>query len=80
MVFSCELCYYRLREVFQLKQKYIPLEKRSKREQRGYHAARRGNWGDVNPVTRRAPNPKAHNRKKSGRWLEHEPQSGLLFV
>jgi len=62
-----------------LKQKYIPLEERSKREQREYHAARRRNWGDVNPVTRTIPNAKAYNRKKPGRWLEHEPQSGLLL-
>jgi len=62
-----------------MKQKYVPLEKRSKREQREHHAARRGSWGEVNPVTRKAPDPKVYNRKKSGRWLEHEPVSGFYF-
>jgi hypothetical protein len=61
-----------------MKQTYIPLEKRSKREQKAYFAARRGNWGDVNPVTRKPPNPKAYNRKKSGQRYEHEPLSGFL--
>ena len=62
-----------------MKQKNIPLEKRSKREQREYHAAQRGSWGCINPVTRRPPNPKAYNRKKSGQRYEHEPLPGFLF-
>ena len=66
-----------------MKQRYIPLEKRSKREQREYYAARRGSWGDLNPVTRKPPNPKAYNRKKSGQRYEHEPLPGFfvpLFI
>ena len=62
-----------------MKQQYIPLEKRSKREQREYHAKQRGSWGDVNPVTRKSPNPKAYSRKKSRQWYEQEPQTGFLF-
>ena len=46
---------------------YVPLEKRSKKEQKAYYAAQRGSWGDVNPVTRRSENPKAYNRQKSRR-------------
>ncbi|MCL2003646.1 MAG: hypothetical protein FWG72_06550 [Oscillospiraceae bacterium] len=53
-----------------MKQQYIPLEKRSKREQKAYFAGRRGSWGGVNPVTRKPPNPKAYNRKKSGQRYE----------
>lgn len=56
-----------------MKQPYIPLEKRSKREQKEHFTARRGSWGDVNPVTKKSPNPKAYNRKKIGRRYEHEP-------
>lgn len=62
-----------------MKQRYIPLEKRSKREQKEYHAARRGSWGGISPVTRKPPNPKAYNRKKSGRRHEHEPTPGFRF-
>ncbi|MDR0325479.1 MAG: hypothetical protein LBI19_05215 [Oscillospiraceae bacterium] len=56
-----------------MKQQYIPLEKRSKREQREYHAARRGSWGDVNPVTKKSPDPKVYNRKKHRQRYQHEP-------
>ena len=69
-----------------MKQKHTPFEKQSKRKQREQHAARRGTWGALNPITRKAQNPKAYKRnenivrKKSGRWLDDdEPQSGLLF-
>jgi len=63
-----------------VKQRYIPLNKRSKREQKEYFAARRGSWGDVNPVTKKPPNPKAYNRKKSGHRYEHEPLTGFCYV
>ena len=46
-------------------EKFVPLEKRSKKEQRAYHACRRGGWGALNPVTRRPENPKAYNRQKA---------------
>ncbi|MCL2427472.1 MAG: hypothetical protein FWD05_14190 [Oscillospiraceae bacterium] len=63
-----------------MKQRYIPLDKRSKREQKEYFAARRGSWGDVNPVTRKPPNPKAYKRRKSGQRYEHEPLIGFFVV
>ena len=66
-------------EVFEVKQRYIPLEKRSKREQKAYFAARRSGWGELSPVTRKTPNPKAYTRKKSGQWYEHEPPPGFHF-
>lgn len=56
-------------------EKYIPLSKRSKKEQRAQHAARRGNWGDINPVTRRPENPKAYDRKKARKWEKEYPFS-----
>jgi len=61
-----------------MKQKYIPLAKRSKREQKAHHNAQRGSWGEVNPITRKSPNPKVYSRKKSGQRYEHEPP-GFLF-
>ena len=63
-----------------LKPKYVPLEKRSKGQQRAYHAARRLDWGGINPVTKKPPHPKAYNRKKSGRRFEFEPLSGFFEV
>jgi hypothetical protein len=63
-----------------LKQQYIPLEKRSKREQKAHFAARRGNWGDVNPVTRKSPNPKVYNRKKSDRRYYEPPVGFFLYI
>jgi len=45
--------------------KFIPLKKQSKQEQKKFHASKRGTWGEINPVTRKPPNPKAYNRKKS---------------
>jgi hypothetical protein len=62
-----------------LKQRFIPLEKQAKRKQRAYYTAQRKDWGDVNPITRATPNPKAYNRKKSGQWFEHEPSPDFYF-
>ena len=67
-------------EVLKLKQRFIPLDKQSKRKQREYHAAHRKDWGGISPVTRKSPNPKAYNRRKSGQRYEHEPSPGFFFV
>ena len=44
--------------------KYVPLSKKSKKEQKKFHAMQRNTWGGLNPVTRTVPNGKAYNRKK----------------
>ena len=44
--------------------RYVPLSKKSKKEQKKFHAMQRGTWGSLNPVTRSMPNGKAYNRKK----------------
>ena len=63
-----------------MKQKFIPLEKQSKRKQKERHATQRRDWGSLNPVTRKAENGRAYNRKKSKQWLhEFEPGLGFLF-
>lgn len=59
---------------------FVPLEKQSKKQQRAYHLARRGSWGEVNPVTRKPPNPKAYRRKQSRNWKEDDPFKAGLFV
>jgi hypothetical protein len=61
-----------------MKQRYVPLEKRSKQEQKEHYAARRGSWGAISPVTKKPPNPKAYNRKKSGKRVENEPFAGFF--
>ena len=45
--------------------KFIPLNKQSKRNKKKFHATRRRTWGEINPVTKKPPNPKAYNRRKS---------------
>lgn len=51
-------------EVFQMKHKYVPLEKRSKKQQKEFHSKQRKTWGSINPITRKVPNAKVYNRKK----------------
>ena len=43
---------------------YIPLQKRSKREQKAFHSLSRRDWHGVNPVTRVFPDGKKFDRKK----------------
>lgn len=43
----------------------VPLNKRSKKSQRAYHAKQRGSWYGLNPVTRTVPNQKAYDRNKA---------------
>ena len=63
-----------------MKQKYIPLEKQSKRKLKEQHATQRRDWGSISPVTRKVENGKAYNRKKSKqRWHDLEPGLGFLF-
>ncbi len=47
--------------------KYVPIEKRSKKVKQELAKARRGTWGALNPVTRKPANPKAYNRRKARR-------------
>jgi len=47
--------------------KMIPLSKQSKAKQREYHAAKRGSWNGVNPVSRIVPNGKVYDRNKMKR-------------
>ena len=46
-------------------EQFVPLEKRSKTEQKAYHAQQRGSWNGVNPVTRVVPNKKGYDRKRA---------------
>lgn len=59
-------------------EKFIPYEKLSKKEKRRRDAVQRGTWGVLNPVTRKSPNPKAYNRKKTRKWME-DPYTVSFF-
>lgn len=56
--------------------KLIPLEKRSKKEQKAWYARQRGDWNGVNPVTKVVPSKKLYNRKKQRR----EPLPDAVFI
>jgi len=63
-----------------VKPKYIPLEKRSKKQQKEFHSMQRKDWGNLNPTTRKTPNKKAFNRKKARQWcVTHDPLSGFYL-
>lgn len=40
----------------------VPLDKRSKKAQREYHAKQRGSWHGVNPITRTVQSRKTYDR------------------
>jgi hypothetical protein len=61
-----------------MKKRFIPLDKQSKQKQREFYAARRSDWGGINPVTRKPPNPKAYNRKKTGQRFKDESGPGFF--
>ena len=43
---------------------FIPLEKRSKKQQRAFYQLMRESWHEFSPVTRVVPNGKRYRRKK----------------
>lgn len=45
--------------------KYVPVAKRSKKEQRAYHSAQRGSWGGISPVTRKGKGSHDYKVKKA---------------
>ncbi len=61
-------------------EKFIPYEKLSKKEKRRRDAMQRGTWGVLNPVTRKSPNPKAYNRKKTRKWMEDPSTVSFLYM
>ena len=45
-------------------ERFVPLEKMSKKEKRAHYAEKRGNWNGVNPVTKVVPGGKSYSRTK----------------
>lgn len=64
--------------------KYVSLDKRSKKAQREYHGKQRRTWGELNPVTRSVPSGKTYNRKKEKQRIGKEFRNGfdadLFFI
>ena len=61
-------------------EKYIPYEKLSKKEKRKLDSAKRGTWGDLNPVTRKPANSRVYNRKKMQNWRKELPDSASFYI
>ena len=61
-------------------EKFIPYEKLSKKEQQKINKAKRGTWGELNPVTRKPQNSKAHNRKRAQAWKKDFPDLRSFFM
>lgn len=45
-------------------EKFIPINKKSKKAQKEYYAKKRNTWGELNPMMRTMANGKGYNRKK----------------
>ena len=60
--------------------KFIPYEKLSKKEQQKINKAKRGTWGELNPVTRKPQNSKAYNRKRTQVWKNDFPDLRSFFM
>ena len=56
--------------------RFVPLSKKSKKEQKKFHAMQRKTWDGLNPVTRTVPNGKAYNRK---RMKQRDFRNGSYF-
>ena len=61
-------------------EKSIPYVKLSKKEKRKLDLAKRQTWGELNPVTRKPPNSKAYNRKRTQNWKKELPNSASFIV
>ncbi|MGN0587447.1 MAG: hypothetical protein ACI4JF_09185 [Oscillospiraceae bacterium] len=59
-------------------EKFIPLEKMSKKKQRKFYKAQRRSWGGISPVTRREKDPKVYNRAKEKRDCDYRGHADLL--
>ena len=60
--------------------KYLPYEKLSKKKKRELNSKRRGSWGEISPITRKTPNPKAYKRKKARSWNPDDSQAVFFYL
>lgn len=50
--------------------KFVNIEKRSKKEQKAFHALQRGSWNGVKPVTRTERDKSRYSRKAKHKGRE----------
>ena len=60
-------------------ERYIPVDKLSKKQKKAYYAAKRGSWNGVNPVSRQVPSKKIYNRKQAKHWREEDALPVFIF-
>ena len=60
-------------------ERYIPVDKLSKKQRKAYYAAKRGSWNGVNPVSRQVPSKKIYNRKQAKHWREEDALPVLFY-
>ena len=56
---------------------YIAFHKQSKKMQREENQRRRGNWGEIKPITKKKESDKVYQRTKAWRW--HKDATDGLF-
>ncbi|WP_040196720.1 hypothetical protein [Candidatus Soleaferrea massiliensis] len=61
-------------------EKFIPYEKLSKKKKREFDSMKRRDWGTLNPVTRKSPNPKAYDRRKARQQKEESFDAGPFIL
>ena len=52
-----------------------PLNKMRKKEQKAFHARRRGSWNGLCPVTRVVPNKKAYDRSRARQAFRRDAEA-----
>ncbi|MBQ4426041.1 MAG: hypothetical protein IJM83_09325 [Firmicutes bacterium] len=60
--------------------KFVPLGKKSKKEQKKFHARQRKTWEGISPVTRTVPNGKAYNRRSRKRMNDEAEISETEYL
>ena len=60
-------------------EKFIPYEKLSKKKKRELDKARRGTWGELSPVTRKAQSAKVYDRSKARKKIFDDSSFVLCF-
>lgn len=61
-------------------EKFIPYEKLSKKKKRELDKARRGTWGELSPVTRKAQSAKVYDRNKARKRIFDDSDFVLCFI
>ena len=54
--------------------RYIPLNKQTKKQQKAYHSVQRNTWGTIRPVTRIVNSGKAYDRAREKKVCRESAQ------